>query len=108
MKKQDKFDKIDKLIDEKMKEETLFHKMYLEISLNKNDGNTVTAMACERVAIQAQIDLLKKQNIRISKQKKAVNQIDFFDENKNGKIDAFNFVMSNNRQEIKELEKQLE
>jgi hypothetical protein len=39
-----------------MEDQTLFHKMYLEISLNKNDGNTVTAMACERVAIQAQID----------------------------------------------------
>jgi hypothetical protein len=43
-----------------MEEQTLFHKMYLEISANKNDGNTVTAMACERVAIQAQIDLLQE------------------------------------------------
>ena len=41
-------------------EETLFHKMYLEISLNKNDGNTVTAMACERVAIQAQVAFVEE------------------------------------------------
>ena len=43
-----------------MNEETLYDKMQKEISLNINDGYTITAMACERIAKQAQIDLLNE------------------------------------------------
>jgi hypothetical protein len=42
-----------------MKEETLYDKMRSEIDSNISDGITITAMACERVAIQAQIDECK-------------------------------------------------
>lgn len=99
--------------------ETLYDKMLLAVkspntlfeSTEKDEMEI--AKACTNLAIEAQIDLLGKQNERLEKQKKSLKEtLDFVMGTRsdviNGKIEGIKLAIENNRQEIQELKRQLE
>lgn len=98
--------------------ETLYDKILNEVQLylcfsEMQEDSTNLTKAVKRVAIQAQIDLLKSQNERLHKQRievKALTQTlisEYENYRLKGKIEGIRLAIENNRQEIQELEKKL-
>lgn len=100
---------------------TLYDKLFSEIEQRTYShaddigvrGIEKAAKACERVVIQAKVDLLGSQNEKLGRQKKELK--DSLDKEPirdsrvyySGKIEGIKLAIENNRQEIQELEKQL-